>query len=42
MRMGIPIEWDSKKLEVVNYPEAAKFIKRQCYRAGWEYSADKI
>jgi len=42
MRMGIPIEWDSEKLEVVNYPEAAKFIKRQRYRAGWEYSSDKI
>ncbi len=42
MRMGIPIEWNSEKLEVVNYPEAAKFIKRQRYRAGWEYSSDKI
>jgi len=23
-------------------PEAEKFIKRQAYRKGWEYSSDKI
>lgn len=37
-----PIEWNSEKLEVVGMPEAAKFIKRQAYRKGWEYSSDKI
>lgn len=42
MRMGVPIGWDSAKLEVPGMPEAAQFIKRRAYRAGWEYSADKI
>jgi predicted dehydrogenase len=41
MRMGEPIQWDSEKLEVVGHPDAAKFIKRQAYRAGWEYSSAK-
>lgn len=42
MRCGMPIGWDSAKLEVPGLPEAAKFIKRTHYRKGWEYSADKI
>ena len=37
-----PIEWNSAKLEVVGMPEAAKYIKRPKYRAGWEYSSAKI
>ena len=39
---GKRVDWDSKKLEVVNLPEANRFIKRAKYRAGWEYSSDKI
>ena len=39
---GKRIEWDSKNLKVVNLPDANKFIKRAKYRAGWEYSSDKI
>lgn len=42
MRCGIPIGWDSAKLEVPGLPEASQFIKRPKYRKGWEYSADKI
>jgi hypothetical protein len=43
MRMGGKrIEWDPEKLEVVGMPDAAKFIKRQSYRKGWEYSSAKI
>ncbi|MEO8350398.1 MAG: Gfo/Idh/MocA family oxidoreductase [Chthoniobacteraceae bacterium] len=42
MRVGKPIEWDAEKFEVVGMPDAAKYIKRPKYRAGWEYSADKI
>ena len=42
MRVGGKIEWDSKKLQVVGMPEAARFIKRAAYRKGWEYSSDKI
>jgi predicted dehydrogenase len=42
MQCGRPIEWNSKKLEVTGMPEAAKYIKRQAYRKGWEYSSDKI
>jgi len=42
MRCGIPIGWDSAKLEVPGLPEASRFIKRRAYRPGWEYSADKI
>jgi predicted dehydrogenase len=41
-RVGKPIEWDSAKLQVVGMPDAAKFIKRASYRAGWDYSAAKI
>ena len=39
---GQRVEWDSKNLKVVNLPDANKFIKRAKYRAGWEYSSDKI
>ena len=39
---GKRVEWDSKNLKVVNFPDANKFIKRAKYRAGWEYSSDKI
>jgi predicted dehydrogenase len=42
MRVGGPIQWNSAKLEVVGHPEASKFIKRQAYRKGWEYSSAKI
>ena len=42
MRCGLPIGWDSERLEVPGLPEAAQFIKRAAYRAGWEYSADRI
>ena len=42
MRVGKQIEWDSAKLQVTGQPDAARFIKRPKYRAGWEYSADKI
>lgn len=42
MRMGVPIDWNSEKLEVTGYPEASEFIKRPRYRAGWEYSSDKV
>lgn len=42
MRVGKKIEWNSAKLEVTGMPEAAKYIKRQKYRAGWEYSSDKV
>lgn len=39
---GKRIEWDSEKLEVKGMPEAAKYIKRASYQAGYEYTADKI
>ncbi len=39
---GKRLEWDAEKLEVVGLPEASRFIKRGKYRAGWEYSSDKI
>jgi predicted dehydrogenase len=42
MRCGKAIEWNSAKLEVTGMPEAAKFIKRPHYRAGWEYSSAKV
>jgi hypothetical protein len=42
MRCGMPIGWDSAKLEVPGLPEASNFIKRPVYRKGWEYSADKV
>jgi predicted dehydrogenase len=43
MRMaGKRLEWNSEKLEVVGMPEAAKYIKRAAYRAGWDYSSAKI
>jgi predicted dehydrogenase len=42
MRAGTPIEWDSEKLKVKNNPDANRFIKRNAYRKGWEYSSDKI
>jgi hypothetical protein len=43
MRMaGQRLEWNSDKLQVVGKPEAAKYIKRAAYRAGWEYSSAKI
>jgi predicted dehydrogenase len=34
MRTGKKIEWDAKKLEAKNCPEAAQFIRRD-YRNGW-------
>lgn len=42
MRVGRPVEWDSEKLEAVGIPEAKRFIKRAAYRAGWEYSSDRL
>ena len=36
------LEWDSKALKVTNLAAANQFIKRSKYRAGYEYSADKI
>jgi len=35
IRLGRPIEWDSKNLKVKGAPEADRLIKRE-YRAGWE------
>ena len=35
IRVGKKIDWDSTKLEVTGMPEAAKYIKRPAYRAGW-------
>jgi predicted dehydrogenase len=35
IRLGRPIEWDSKNLKVKGAPEADRLIKRQ-YRLGWE------
>jgi len=35
IRLGRPIEWDSKNLKVKGIPEADPLIKRQ-YRKGWE------
>jgi predicted dehydrogenase len=34
LRVGRKIEWDAKKLEVPNAPEAAQYIRRE-YRRGW-------
>ena len=34
LRAGRKIEWDATKLQVVNMPEAARFIRRE-YREGW-------
>jgi hypothetical protein len=31
---GKPIEWDSRKMEVTNVPEANRYIRRE-YREGW-------
>ncbi len=39
---GKRLEWDAAKLQVVGLPEAAKFIKREAYRPGWEYSSAKV
>jgi len=36
MRLGRPIEWDSKNLTVKGVPAADAFIKRE-YRKGWEF-----
>jgi predicted dehydrogenase len=36
IRLGRPIEWDSKNLKVKGIPEADALIKRQ-YRRGWEF-----
>jgi predicted dehydrogenase len=35
IRLGRPIEWDSKNLKVKGIPEADRLIKRE-YRQGWE------
>jgi predicted dehydrogenase len=40
--MGQRIEWDSKNLKVLNNAEANKYIKREKYRQGWEYTAAKV
>jgi predicted dehydrogenase len=42
IRAGKKINWDSAKLEATGMPELANFIKRPVYRAGWEYSSDKV
>ena len=42
MRCGRPIEWNADKMEVTGMPEAAKFIKRQAVRPGWDYSSAKV
>jgi predicted dehydrogenase len=36
IRLGRPLEWDSKNLKVKGLPEADALIKRQ-YRKGWEF-----
>lgn len=36
IRLGRPIEWDSKNLKVKGIPEADRLIKRE-YRKGWEF-----
>jgi hypothetical protein len=35
LRLGKPIQWDSKNLTATNAPEASQFIRRQ-YRKGWD------
>ena len=35
IRLGRPIEWDTKTLKVKGVPEADRLIKRT-YRSGWE------
>ena len=40
VRLGKPIEWDSKNLKVKGVPEADALIKRQ-YRKGWEFEEIK-
>jgi predicted dehydrogenase len=39
---GKRLVWDSKALKFTNHDDANKFIKREKYREGWEYSADKV
>jgi hypothetical protein len=34
-RAGEKLEWDAKKLEVTNCPEANRFTQREIYRTGW-------
>ena len=38
IRAGQRITWDSAKLQAVNMPTAAQYIRRQ-YRKGWEWNA---
>ena len=40
VRLGKPIEWDSKNLKVKGIPEADAMIKRE-YRKGWEFEEIK-
>jgi predicted dehydrogenase len=39
---GKPIEWDQEKFQAVGNDEANQLVKRRAYRAGWDYSSDKI
>ncbi len=39
---GKVIEWDSATQQIKNGGEANNLLKRDAYRQGWEYSADKI
>ena len=32
----------NQQLPIINDPEANRYIKRNAYRKGWEYSSDKI
>ena len=34
LRTGEKIEWDAKKMRVINLPEANKLVRRE-YRKGW-------
>lgn len=36
LRVGKKIQWDAKRMQVTNAPEAAQFIKTE-YRKGWEW-----
>jgi hypothetical protein len=36
LRAGKRIEWDAKRLQVTNAPEANQYVRTE-YRKGWEY-----
>jgi len=38
---GKPIEWDARRMEVTNVPEANRFVRRQ-YRPGWNVCASVL